>query len=74
MGRHFLLQGNLPDPGVKPSSIASLHWQANSLPLASHLLSNLYPWCLFPDTHQPYQGTGHGRENQNCVPKGTWNA
>ena len=43
VGRHFLLQGNLPDPGMDPHL---LHWQAGSLPLAPpgksqipHLLS-----------------------------------
>ena len=24
MGRHFLLQGNLPDPGIEPASLLSL--------------------------------------------------
>ena len=36
MGCHFLLQGNLPDPGIEPKSLCLLHWQAGSLPL-SHL-------------------------------------
>ena len=35
---HFLLQGNLPDPGIELTfthiSCLSLHWQADSLPLA----------------------------------------
>ena len=36
---HFLLQGNLPDPGIELMfthiSCVSLHWQADSLPLAA---------------------------------------
>ena len=34
MGCHALLQGNLPKPGIKPTSLPFLHWQAASLPLA----------------------------------------
>ena len=30
---HFLLWGNLPDPGIEPSLFCLLHWQAGSLPL-----------------------------------------
>ena len=26
--------GDLPDPGIKPTSLCLLHWQADSLPLA----------------------------------------
>ena len=45
--------GDLPDPGIKPVSLVSLHWQADSLSLAlpgkPHLLSimklkNTYRW------------------------------
>ena len=35
MGCHFLLQGNLPDPGIKPASLVSPTLQADSL-LLSH--------------------------------------
>ena len=42
-GCHALLQGIFPDPGIKPVSLVSLHWQADSLSLAlpgkPHLLS-----------------------------------
>ena len=41
VGCHFLLQGNLPNLGIKPLSPILLHWQANSLPL-SHLGSPVY--------------------------------
>ena len=41
VGWHFLLQGNLPNLGIKPLSPILLHWQANSLPL-SHLGSPVY--------------------------------
>ena len=34
VGCHFLLQGNLPDPGIERMSVARLlHWQAGSSPL-----------------------------------------
>ena len=34
VGCHFLLQGNLPNPGLEPVSLVCLlHWQASSLPL-----------------------------------------
>ena len=36
MGCQFLLQGNLPHPGIKPSSLASSAWHADSL-LLCHL-------------------------------------
>ena len=29
----FLLQGNLPNPGIEPTSLASPAWQIGSLPL-----------------------------------------
>ena len=31
VGCHFLLQGNLPDPGIEPCLLCLLHWQADSL-------------------------------------------
>ena len=37
-GRHFLLQGSLPDPGIKPTSLASLPGRF-FIPLARHLRS-----------------------------------
>ena len=33
VGCHALLQGNLPNPGVEPTSLCLLHWQAGSLPI-----------------------------------------
>ena len=33
MGCHAFLQGIFPTPGIKPTSIILLHWQAGSLPL-----------------------------------------
>ena len=41
MGCHFLLQGNLPNPGIKPGSPAL---QADSLPteLLGKLVNQLY--------------------------------
>ena len=39
MGCHFLLQGNLPNPGLEPMSPT---WQADSLPLSHHaILKNI---------------------------------
>ena len=44
MGSHFLLQGNLPDPGSNLCLLHLLHWQVGSLPDTSnncfYLLSN----------------------------------
>ena len=46
----FPSPGDLPDPGIKPISLASLHWQGDSLPLRhweallyciSHLFTSL---------------------------------
>ena len=34
MGCHALLQGNLPDPGMEPVSLATPALQADSLPLS----------------------------------------
>ena len=34
MGCHFLLQGNLPNPEVKPMFLATTAWQVDSSPLA----------------------------------------
>ena len=34
VGCHFLLQGDLPDPGIKPTSSVCLVMQVNSLPLS----------------------------------------
>ena len=34
VGCHALLQGNFPDPGIKPHLLGLLHWQTGSLPLA----------------------------------------
>ena len=34
VGCHFLLQGDLPDPGMEPLLLGLLHWQAGSLPLS----------------------------------------
>ena len=34
MGCHTLLQGGLPNLGIKSTSLLSLHWQVGSLPLA----------------------------------------
>ena len=34
VGCHFLLQENLPDPGIKPMSLCFLQWQVDSLPFA----------------------------------------
>ena len=46
VGCHFLLQGDLPDPGIKPGSFTSLTLAAGSLPLAPTLSSNtLATWC-----------------------------
>ena len=33
VGCHFLLQGNLPNPGIEPGLLCLLHWQTDSLPL-----------------------------------------
>ena len=33
VGCHFLIQGNLPNPGIEPASLVSPIWQADSLPL-----------------------------------------
>ena len=38
-GLPFLPPGGLPDPGIKPMSLASSHWQADSLSL--NLLGSL---------------------------------
>ena len=43
VGCHSLLQGNLPDRGIKPSLLWLLHWHADSL-LLSHLGS---PWFIY---------------------------
>ena len=32
VGCYAVLQGNLPDPGIKPTSLCLLHWQVGSLP------------------------------------------
>ena len=32
-GLPFPTPGDLPDPRIKPVSLASMHWQADSLPL-----------------------------------------
>ena len=34
------LLGDLPDPGIKLTSLMSLHWQADSLPLVPSGLAN----------------------------------
>ena len=34
VGCHFLLQGDLPDPGIEPMSLCLLYWQVGSFPLA----------------------------------------
>ena len=46
MGCHFLLQVNLPDPGIKSTSLASLALAADSLPLR-HLGSLLLLLLFF---------------------------
>ena len=38
VGCHFLIQGDLPDPGIEPASFVSPALQADSLPLR-HLRS-----------------------------------
>ena len=48
MGSRFLLQGNLPDPGIKAWS-GFLHWQVSSLPPAppgklNDVVKNLNFW------------------------------
>ena len=71
MGCHFLLQGNLPDPGIKPSSPA---WQADSLLLsllegrvvASHLASSPSQMCVAP----PALGGGLGSRTKGCRDQG----
>ena len=44
VGCHLLLQGNLPDPGIKPLCLLCLpHWQVDSLPLRH--LGNQQNWA-----------------------------
>ena len=38
---------DLPDPGLEPTSLHLLHWQAGSLPLAPSRKPTLYSYSLF---------------------------
>ena len=44
VGCHFLLQGILPDRGIKPRSCA---WRASSLPSNGKVGESLFPQCLW---------------------------
>ena len=56
-GLPFPPPGDVPDPGIEPTSLVSLHWQADSLPL-SHQGS---PYL------EKLKRTKGGRKRQVCV-------
>ena len=41
--------GDLPDPGMEPTYLHLLHWQADSLPL-SHMESPVKVYCMLKST------------------------
>ena len=42
-GLPFPLPGDLPDPGIEPTSTHLLHWQVGSLPLSQLLSGDISP-------------------------------
>ena len=74
MGCHFLLQGNLPDPGIEPTSLVSpalareffttsATWEVPGPSYGSikHQLLLPPPSPSFPKTHQHCRARGHQR-------------
>ena len=52
-GLPFPTPGDLPDSGMEPMSPASLHWQADSLPLSLLVMSQLSPSGMGIVGHSP---------------------
>ena len=58
---HALLQCDLPDPGIGPASLMSLHWQEGSLPLAPTGKFWIYEYLWLSHTVVWQKPTQHGK-------------